>query len=322
MIQRITGLLPEWGTRSKRTLGHQIHQSAPSSRRVRFLVSGSMMLLLALGVSGCAVAPDVPSSAAGQNLTERMIEILLYPMLVIQTALGVSALALTISATGKQHDPETEDNLGTTPDGTVSPLRARWVGVFHRLRPGLVFVTLVRLVIIGLILRDLVTFEGRAVDLFIGSSALSAPIAVLGWLMSVTAALMIPFTMVAFDAAAGAFLSVVLKKRLYGLIFQFVELVLRVAFVVGITWLTLGFIAGSHSLEPFPAWLTVFGLSAFADWGLMMMHPGFSGEVWGTIPYGILIGLALLLYAIIQIILSQLFLRWAVLLAEKPDLFA
>ncbi len=301
MIQQITGLLSGWVLRR-----NQIGQRAPRSQRARLLAMGSIMLLVALGVSGCAVAPDVASSTIGQNLTERIIEVLLYPILIIQTAMGVSAVALTISVSG------------TTPGDAARTLRARWRGVFRRLRPGLVLVTLVRLVLIGLVLWGLAASEGRSIDLLIGSNtAMSVQTASLGLFVSFTAALLIPFTLVAFDGAAGVLLSVVFKRRLYSLIFQIVEFVLRAAFVVGITWLTLGYVAGSHPLGPWLAWLTVFGFSSLADWGLMMMHFSFVREVWGTIPYGVFIGAALLVFAIGQAILADLMLRLAAILAEK-----
>lgn len=275
------------------------------------MVLGAVLLLTTVGVSGCAVAPDVSGGPGGQNLTENIIEILLYPMLIIQTTLGVSALAITISVTGEGRVRETQAALSKNPDGDPHPLRDRWMSVFHRLRPGLVFITVLRLVLIGWVLFDLAFSEGRSIALFADGTSVSVLTASLWLFLSFVASLLMPFTLVAFDAAAGVFLSVVLKKRLHSLMFQVVELVLRTAFVVGVTWLTLGFVAGSHSLESWQAWLTVFGFSAFADWGFTLLHLGFVDAVWGTIPYGIFMAAALLVLGIGQVILAELMLRSA-----------
>ncbi|MEL6269837.1 MAG: hypothetical protein AAFR22_08490, partial [Chloroflexota bacterium] len=329
MIQRITGPLPEWASRSNPLLGYQLRQSEQMSRRARLLRAlGSVLLLAALGIGGYTAATNIFSSPAGQNLTESIVEILFYPMVIVQTALGISALAFTIGTIGEERGHETWDNLRATPSGAALTLRTRWVAVFYRLRAGLVLVTLVRLVLIGLVLRDLTAFQGRYIDLLIGGVTpdipttvggvpFSVPAAALMLSLFLTATLLLPFTNVAFDASVGLFLATLLKQRLYSLVFQFVEFVLRIAVVGGLIWLTLGFIADTQPLEAWQAWLTVFGFGAFADWGIMMMHLGFSGEVWGTIPYGIFIGPALLLYALAQAILSDLFLRWAVILAEN-----
>ncbi|MEM6528364.1 MAG: hypothetical protein AAF653_08720 [Chloroflexota bacterium] len=331
MIQRITGPLPEWASRNNPLLGYQLRQHEQISTRSRLLRAlGSVLLLAALAIGGYAAATNVFSSPAGQNLTESTVEILFYPMVIIQTALGIGALAFTIGAIGEERGHETWDNLRATPSGAALTLRTRWIAVFYRLRPGLVLVTLVRLVLIGLVLRDLTAFQGRYIDLLIGGVTPDVPTALGGIPFSVpaaalmlslflTAALLLPFTNVAFDASFGLFLATLFKQRLYSLIFQFVGFVLRIGVVGGLIWLTLGFIANTQPLEPWQAWLTVFGFGAFADWGLMMMHLGFSGEVWGTIPYGIFIGPVLLLYALGQAMLSDLFLRWAVILAENRD---
>ncbi len=249
-----------------------------------------MLLLTALGVSGCTVVADVPSGAAGETLTERIIEMLLYPMLIIQTALGVSVLALTIAGNSEGSGPETSNNQAEASVSAAATVRARWLAAINRLRPGLIFLTLVRLVLIGLVLRDLTAFQGSYLALLVSDTPLSVPTTALVLFVSFAAALSIPFTMLAFDGAAGVLLSVLLKKRVYTLSFQVVKFVLRVAFVIGVTWLTLGFVAGTRPLEPWLAWLAVFGAGAGTDWGLMMMHLGFSSDVWRMIPLGVFIG--------------------------------
>jgi hypothetical protein len=331
MIQRITGPLPEWASRNNPMLNYQLRQVEQIPRRTRILRAlGTILLLLALAVGGYAVATNVFSTPPGQNLTESAVEILFYPMVIIQTALGIGALAFTIGAISQERSSLTWDNLRATPSGAGLSLRTRWVSVFYRLRGALGLITLVRLVLIGLVLRDLTAFQGRYIDLLVGGVTpdipstlgglpFSVPAAALMLSLFLTAALLLPFTTIAFDASVGLFLSNLFKQRVYSLIVQFVLFVIRIGIVSGLIWLTLGFIGNSRPLEPWQAWLSVFGFGAIGDWGLMMMHLGFSGEVWGTIPYGIFIGPSLLLFALLQALLSDVFLRWAVKLAENRE---
>jgi hypothetical protein len=95
--------------------------------------------------------------------------------------------------------------------------------------------------------------------------------------------------------------------------------VLRIAVVAGLVWLALRYIDGAQALEAWQAWLAMFSFAAVADWGLMLLHLGFAGEIWATVPYGIFIGPALLLFALLQAFLADLILRWAVHIAEHRD---
>ena len=59
------------------------------------------------------------------------------------------------------------------------------------------------------------------------------------------------------------------------------------------------------------------GYSAVGDWGLALLHLGRNSEIWATIPYGIFIGLALLVFALIQAAVADRLLLLAVRQAQK-----
>ncbi len=86
------------------------------------------------------------------------------------------------------------------------------------------------------------------------------------------------------------------------------------AFVAG----ALSFLRGElFSATDLGAWLLMGGYSALGDWGLGFLNLGRSSEVWATVPYGILICLALLVFALVQAAVADRLLMLAVRLAQK-----
>ncbi len=333
MIQRITGPLPDWAERTNPLLSYQLRQSERISSGGRVLRGlGIALGLLVLAVGGYAEATSLFTRPPGQNLTESVVQVLFYPMVIVQVVISISALGLTIGTISEERSHMTWDNLRATPKGAALTFRTRWAAVFYRLRGLLGLVTLVRLVLIAGVLLDLTAFQGRYLDLLTGgitpdlpNTIAGVPVAVpLGALLLslfLTAALVLPFTTVALDASVGLLLSTLLKQRVYSLIVQFLLFVLRVALVAVLVLVVTAFLEGRQSpiqlqAVSWQAWLAVFGFSAIADWGLLMLHLGFSGEMWATVPYGIFIGPLLLVYALVQASLADVLLRAAVNLAE------
>jgi len=331
MIRFIIGPLPAWAERENPLLNYQLKQTETPSRGSRLLRALLIVLLLAgLGVGGWAVATNVFAQPAGQHATDIAISVLFYPMLVVQIGLSLAALALTIGTVSEERGHLTWENLRATPSGAALTLRTRWASVFYRLRAALGLVVLIRLLLIGGMLLDLTAFQGRYLDLLIsgvepslptmlGPVPFAVPLAALLLALFLTATLLLPFTDVAFNAALGILLSTLISRRIYSVVLQFLLFIVRVAVVAALVWLVMGFIEGRSPfpLEDWQAWLSVFGFSAFADWGLMLLHLGFSGEVWTLIPYGLFIGPMLVVYMLLQAALANFLLRWAVRLGQR-----
>ncbi|MBE0690222.1 MAG: hypothetical protein IH587_08905, partial [Anaerolineae bacterium] len=56
----------------------------------------------------------------------------------------------------------------------------------------------------------------------------------------------------------------------------------------------------------------MFFFGALGDWGLYFLHLSSFGEVWAIVPYGIFLGLALMLFALVQAFLADRLLLWAI----------
>jgi hypothetical protein len=65
------------------------------------------------------------------------------------------------------------------------------------------------------------------------------------------------------------------------------------------------------------SWLLMGGYAGLGDWGLAYLNLGYYGEVWATVPYGIFIGLALLVFSMIQAALTDGILALAIRQAER-----
>jgi hypothetical protein len=333
MIQRITGPLPDWASRENPILGYQLRSESKLTRRSRYIRAfGVIFLLLVLFAGGYAYATNLFQTTAGQNLTERVSRVVFFPMVILQVFMGLMALAYTVGTVGEEQRKITWDNLRATPSGASLTLRTRWVSVFYRLRIFLIVITLVRLALIAGVLRDLTAFQGRYLDLLIGGITptlpvtlggvpFAVPVAALMLSLFLTAALLLPFTMVALDAAVGIWLSTRFYQRVYIVVIQFLLLILRVATVVGLIYVTFQFLDNNFNLDYIDwlplDWLTFFGFAAFADQGVRLLHLGFAGEMWVLVPYSIFIGPLLLGLALVQAFLADVILKSAVNIAEK-----
>ena len=144
-------------------------------------------------------------------------------------------------------------------------------------------------------------------------------------------ALLLPFTAIAFDASLGMLIGTIARGRWLGILGQVVILLVRLVISSIALWigaLALSFsplVAGSGlGISSVPGggpltWLgTLFGLTE-GDLGLTLLHLPHLQRVWADIDYGILIGLAVLLYALLQAALSQAMIRLAAWRAAHAD---
>lgn len=330
MIELILGRpIPNWVKRSNPVLDYHLRIAERISTRgriIRFILI--TLLLLSVVIGNYLFVTDMMSRPAGQNPTQTLNALLFYPMVVVQTMLGIAALALTVGVVGEEQRYLTWDNLRATSSGAELIFRTRLAAVFYRLRGPLGVVVLLRLILIGGVLVDLTAFRGRYLDLLTNAATPVFPADVLGldvasfmpaFLLSLflTASVILPFTTIAFDAAVGLYLATIFQNRVYSLVVQFLLFILRLSAVGGLVWFAVGFMDGEYSNLSAPlSWLLIFGFSAIADWGITLLHIGSAGELWSMIPYAVFLGPALLVFSLIQAYFVKLFFGLAVRTAQ------
>ena len=61
----------------------------------------------------------------------------------------------------------------------------------------------------------------------------------------------------------------------------------------------------------------MFLFAAVGDWGLAFLYLGFYGEIWANVPYGVFLGLALVIFALLQAAFADQVLVFAVRRAQR-----
>ncbi len=323
MIRRFTAQLPTWARSDHPVLRYELTRIPRRiSRRARYLRGlGVVIVALILILGGYLAATGLLQHPPGQNLTESAIAVVFWPTLAVQVLMRIGAITMTTNTVTEEIRRQTWDNLRATESGAALALRARWASVFYRLRPILTIVVLVRVVLIAGILYDLTAFQGRYLDLLINGVVPDTSPAVAALLLAflMTSTLLLPVTGLGFDAAIGLLFSALIQQRTYSGLLQILLIILRAAVVVALTIGATQLINGElqATAQDWAAWLLIAGFAALGDWGLAFLHLGFYGEIWATIPYGIFLGLALLVFAIIESGLTDWILALAIRQAER-----
>ncbi|MFQ3565812.1 MAG: hypothetical protein SNJ59_02325 [Aggregatilineales bacterium] len=323
MIRRLTGGLPDWAQPNHPILRHAlgINQPRPRwqvryGRALAFVLIGASLLLI-----GYLTATNFLRRAPGENPVEAINNTLFIPLLVAQLLLRAFAVLLTSSIVADQIHRQNWDSLRATPSGAELTLRARWALVFYRLRGLLGTVIAVRIGLLLLMLYDLTAFQGRYLDLLISGITpdVSLVIAVLLLALMMTAALLLPFTAVGFDASIGLLIAAQVRGRTLNTVLQVLYILLRVGLTVALLVLLFNFLRGGLFISGALAWLLIAAAAAVGDWGLSLLYLSRYGEIWAIVPYGILIGLALLVFALAQAAIVDQLLLVAVRRAQRND---
>src|SRR5258707_804733 len=185
-----------------------------------------------------------------------------------------------------------------------------------------VFLGIVLLIRIGLIvsiLYDLTAFQGQYIDLLVNNvmPEVSAVVAALLLAFVMTAGLLLPLTSIGFDAAIGLLVSVTVQQRVYSVLTQVIVVIIRVGIMIALLVAATQFMRGNLTTSDSTGWLLMGGFSTLGDWGLSFLHLGFYGEVWATVPYGIFLGIGLLLFAMAQSAVTEWILALAIRRAER-----
>lgn len=322
LSQRLARQLPEWARRNHPALRYELGAPVKRPARARYLrAAGVVLALLLLGLAGYVIAVGLGTREAGSNPLEALQNTLYWPTLALQFILVAAAFSLTIGKVARETRRLNWDNFRATPDGADLTLRARWAAVFYRLRGLLLIVITVRIVIMIGLLWDLTAFQGRYLDLLISGVTpdLGMVAAVLLLSLTMTAALLLPVTSVGLNAALGLLVSTRLRQGVYTTLAQVVYILFRVGLAVALLWGATQVLGERLTISDGGAWLLVFVAAALGDWGLALLSLGFAGEVWVTVPYGIFIGAALLIFALVEAALADQLLNRAVRRAQRAE---
>jgi hypothetical protein len=321
MVRVFVGQLPPWARRDHPVLRHELGITARPAWRSRYLRAlGVVVAAVLLLLLGAAIATDLFRRPAGQTPVETINYVLFWPLLIVQLIMSVIALTSTSSFVSDVIRRQNWDNLRATEQGAEMSMRARWVAVFYRYRGLLAVILLSRALLIGLMLWELTAFQGRYLDLLINGIVPDVPLvaAVLLVSFTMTAALLLPLTSVGFDASIGLMISALVQQRTYSTLLQavfiFVRVIVTALLLLGATLFLQGQVLQSADAV---AWGVMALYGAVGDWGLAFLHLGRNSEIWATIPYGIMLGLALLIFALVQAAVADRLLLLAVRQAQK-----
>jgi hypothetical protein len=320
MIRRLRGQLPTWARPDHPVLRHELGSSPRPSWRARYgralgiVLVGSLLL-----VGGYLIATGVLQHPAGENPVEALNNVIFWPLLAVQVLLRILAVLLTSNTVADEMRRQHWDSLRSTPFGAELTMRARWAAVFYRLRGLLGIVLLARVVLLFAMLWDLTAYNGRHLDLLtMGvTPEVSLVVAVLLLSFLMTAALLLPLTALGFDGSIGLLISASVQTRTYSTLIQVLFIVLRIAVVAGLVFAAWQFHDGRLVLDDAAAWLLMFLFAAVGDWGLAFLYLGFYGEIWANVPYGIFLGLALVIFALLQAAIADQLLVFAVRRAQR-----
>jgi hypothetical protein len=287
------------------------------------------------------------------SILDRVYLILFWPLVLIQIGMRLGAFAATTGTITQESSRGTWETLKLTTDGAGLALRTRWFSVFYQLRYLLFLVVALRVFFVIVALADFVTFNGQYINLALtgsvplGSDPAASTIAlslnntlfgIVCIALQFVAALIAPFTVLAFDAALGTLLGVMVRGRWMGILSQILILLLRlvisgVALMVGAWALNFSLffsspgvisstsgatiIASSSLRDAFVGFPGIFVGLVEGDLGLTLLFMSNASQRIYTINYGILIGIAALLYFLLQALLAKLMLGLAVRLANR-----
>ena len=320
MLQRLGMELPDWARAKHPHIRYELSQAQRTSRRVKYAQAiGISLIVVLLFVGGYFVGTNFLQNVPGQSLTESAMAILFWPTFVLQIILQFAAMILTVNTVSEQKRRMAWDNLRATEGGAGIALRAKWASVYYRLRWLLGLVMVVRVVLVLGILYDLTGFQGRYIDLLINNITpeVSPIVGALLLAFLMTAALLLPLTAVGMQAAIGLLIAVNVQQRIYNVMVQLIIIVVRLLMIVGLTIATTQFINNQITLGDGPAWILAGAYAAIGDWGLRFLHVGFYSEIWATIPYTIFFGIALMIFALGQSLVTEWVLALSIRRAER-----
>ncbi len=283
--------------------------------------------LLAVLVVGIMVAAGyVYTSETSDSSTVAYREFMYYPLVVLQLFAQLAALSMTVNAVALERQRGTWETLQVSLVGAATAIRSRWALVFYRLRWILAAMVLGRLGYIALLMDDMTDFEGRAIDVrIIGiSPEVTLEVAVFLLTALITAAILLPFVAIAFDAAIGMLISTLTQRRSVGILTSLILvggriLVTASALFLGETILTAnGTKPEIVEMSTTEGWVRTVFLTLQGDLGLRLLNLETLGNLWADLENGIYLGGVVLVGTILMAVIGNGFVLFAARRAAKP----
>jgi hypothetical protein len=340
MLQRFYTQLPDFARPSHPLMRYALLRDGRKLSRRAQLARAALIIviLLILIVPGWQIATNIGQTTIdAASLIGKAFLVLYWPLVVIQVVARLFAISSTSGVIAGEVQHGTWDTLKVTTEGAVLTMKTRWAAVFYRLRWVFVILLLARVVFIIGALIDLTSFQGRYLDLLLSGTKpfgppnfpteLSMVVGILTMAMMMTATLLMPFTAVAFDAGMGMLVGTVSRGRMVGILGQLLLVIVRImitaiALVLGSVALSLGAMKiglvtpGDNTLG---AWIGAFLGIGEGDLGLTMLYLPHVQRLWADIDYGVLVGIGLLGYTLLQAALANVLIKWAGRRATKAD---
>lgn len=245
-------------------------------------------------------------------------------LVILQALASASVFSYTLHAFHRLRRNGTWDMVRTTAGGTRQAMRAAWAATFHRLGwSSFVMLVLPRLLLTGVVLRDLTAFRGEYLAQIVGAAqpslpwALGVPLVALLLGMS----LVLPFTSLSVEAASSLLLSTFTRTGWVAGLLQAVLIALRVG------WGVLGGLAGYAVLSQTEAGLSIaqpanalpvlLVSGALGDHAGLLVNTRALDTVFRDVPYSVFIGVGLLGVALAHLLLTEGLLAWAARRAQR-----
>lgn len=325
MLRRIIGDAPQWAQRKNPVLSYELvrHRilSDPRSRAAR--IASWTLFLSVLLLGGYVYATEFLQRSFQEPYTLDVWRALYFPLLILQLLLRVLAISLGIRSVSEERRRQTWDNLRATESGPHLALFTRWYAILRfRLQSVFVLLYVGRLVLLGALLYEAASVAGDYLGIMAGRSDPSVSfmggvLLLAAWM---TAFLLLPVTAAGVDAALGLVIATRLRSQTVQGILQGLLVLLRLGSAIVLFVLFSRFMARELPLLGSGEALALeSAFAAFGDWGLAQAQLTQTGQLWATVPYSIFIGVGLLLLAVLQILLTEGLLRFAVRAAERNE---
>lgn len=325
MIRRIVGEIPAWMRADHPMLRYLLVQGGADSRSARytrafFYVALAGVFLL---IGYANASNQFEGNPFDLPFSQLLIELIFWPAFILQVGLQLAVLLTAIGTIGDYKRRQTWDSLRATTEGMALTLRTRWTAtVFYRMRGPLAVLLLVRIILIGGLLFDLTAFQGEYLRNLTGriQPDIGVEVGVLLLALLMTATLLLPVTAIGFDAAVGLLVATFVTQRTYVVLTQLVLTAIRVAIIAVLVLAVEEYRADTIDASNLIIWLMLFAFGVFGDWGISFLYLGFYGaKIWIEVPYGIMIGPAMMMFVLAQAILTDLILTYAIRRAERRE---
>jgi hypothetical protein len=321
MLRRWLGEVPRWAQNDQMALRQEIMRYMPrlSARRRWVLFIQLVLAISVLIIAGYLIATGLLRESGGDTLMQRVWNTLYFPILLVQGAVLVMAF---LEPTATLERTTLDETLKTTPSGIGLWVRAKWLGGYLRVYRLLALVILARIVLLVMLLLEVTTMRGSYLDLVMQLQVEPSVPQLLGLMimaLNIMGAFLLPLTSVGLDVALGMWVGNQAKERTLALVGQASLLLLRLFIMLGALWLMARVLNNELLIGDSGAGVVYIGYTIWGDMGLSLLNLTLSGEIWGRVPYSVLVSVVLVAIIFLQVGLTEWLLRNTTTHLEKAD---